>query len=84
MLRAMAQGTIPAVCARCGEGPRDTDPWEAGHVEAVALGGGAQVRPEHRSCNRRHGAQLGAALKKQQIEQRWARIHEETMKVIVG
>jgi hypothetical protein len=72
MHEGLRNGTIPAVCARCGQGPRLGDPWEAGHVQAVALGGGGEVRPEHRSCNRRHGAQLRAALRKYRIEQRAA------------
>jgi hypothetical protein len=50
--------TSPEVCWRCGGGPRPDDPWEAGHVVPVSLGGGPEVRREHRSCNRRHGGEL--------------------------
>ena len=53
MLRA-----TPERCARCGKGPIPGDPWEAGHVNAVALGGGNAVQREHRSCNRRAGAEV--------------------------
>jgi len=54
--------TTPEVCARCGEGPRVDDPWEGGHIRA--LGGGPELQREHRSCNRRHGAQLGNEIRK--------------------
>lgn len=61
--KAMLRST-PEVCARCGGGPRLGDPWEAGHVVAAALGGGPEVRREHRSCNRKAGGELGVALRK--------------------
>jgi hypothetical protein len=66
---AMLRST-PEICGRCGQGPRANDPWEAGHIVAVALGGGPEVRREHRSCNRRHGAQLRHELKKAEIERK--------------
>jgi hypothetical protein len=56
--------TTPEVCGRCGGGPRWWDPWEAGHIVAAALGGGPEVRREHRSCNRKAGGELGVALRK--------------------
>src|SRR4030095_718860 len=62
MLIGIANGTIPAICARCGWGTRPWDPWEAGHLRP--LGQGPEVRPEHRSCNRRHGAQLKEEMRK--------------------
>jgi hypothetical protein len=64
MLQGMQAGTIPAICARCGGGPRPGDPWDAGHVVSVVLGGGPEVRPEHRSCNRRAGPEVRDALAK--------------------
>jgi hypothetical protein len=51
----------PEICARCGKGPIPDDPWDAGHVVAVALGGGLAVQREHRSCNRRDGARVRIA-----------------------
>jgi hypothetical protein len=64
----MRTGRIPAVCGRCGGAIRPGQAWDVGHVQAYALGGGLGFRPEHRSCNRRHGAQLAAALRKRRIE----------------
>jgi len=70
MLEAIKAGRLPALCQRCGLGPRAGDPWEAGHASDVALGGGPEVRPEHRSCNRRAGAELKERLRKAEIEKR--------------
>lgn len=59
----VASGT--AVCSRCLEPIDPTEPWDAGHIDDLALGGAADgaVAPEHRSCNRRAGARLGLALR---------------------
>ncbi len=59
--------TTPEICARCGMGPRAADPWEAGHVTDLALGGANEVQREHRSCNRKAGAQLGMALARRSV-----------------
>lgn len=68
LYRAMKAGQVPAVCGRCLQ-PLDPDgPWDAGHVEAVVLGGGPEVRPEHVRCNRRHGGQLHGELRHERIE----------------
>lgn len=44
------------------DGKRRQNPWgfEADHVIARALGGGHELRPTHRACNRQAGAKLGA------------------------
>lgn len=84
MLEAIAAGRLPAICRRCGQGPKADDPWEAGHVHDAALGGGPEVGPEHRSCNRRAGAQLGAALRKQAAERAAARRIAETYRYLEG
>lgn len=72
----------PEICARCGKGPIPGDPWEAGHIQAAALGGGPEVRREHRSCNRRHGAQLLAQLKKQAADRRAEERIRQTMRLL--
>ena len=53
-----------AKCWRCGEPINPTDPWDAGHLDDLALGGapGGERQPEHRSCNRSAGAKLGRSL----------------------
>lgn len=71
-----------AYCRRCGVGPKVGDPWEAGHVQDRALGGGPDVVLEHRSCNRRAGAQLGAELRKQAAEQAAQRRIAETYRYL--
>lgn len=48
--------SAPRVCWRCGGGPRDGDPFVAGHLVDVVLGSGdGTVANEHRSCNARAG-----------------------------
>jgi hypothetical protein len=59
--RKVMLATTPEICARCGGGPRAADPWEAGHVVDLALGGGPEVQREHRSCNRRAGGLISGA-----------------------
>lgn len=59
----LASITPDTRCWRCGGLARDGDPWEAGHTHDLALGGGPEVRPEHRSCNRRAGGELGVQLR---------------------
>lgn len=52
-------------CPRCDQDVTDTDLWDLGHQEDLALGGhplGIMV-PEHRTCNRAAGGQLGAQLR---------------------
>jgi hypothetical protein len=72
MVEGLKNGSIPAICARCGQGSRPNDPWEAGHIVSVALGGGPEVRPEHRSCNRKAGAELNVSMKRAAIEKKAA------------
>ena len=74
----------PEICWRCGGGPRPGDPWEAGHVIDAARGGGPQVAREHRSCNRRAGAELGAKLRKAAAEARAQRRIAETRAYLDG
>jgi hypothetical protein len=62
LVAEVARGAVPAICCRCGQGPRPGDPWEAGHL--IPHGGSSEVRLEHRSCNRRHGARLKEAMRK--------------------
>lgn len=55
----------PVVCPRCEEEVTPGQAWDMGHQEDLALGGhplGVMV-PEHRTCNRRAGGQLGALLR---------------------
>jgi len=79
--RLLAQ--TPPVCWRCGKGTIPGDPWEAGHVSDVALHGpNLELRREHRSCNRRAGAQLGAALRKQAADRAAARRIAETYRYL--
>lgn len=52
-------------CPRCEEPVTPEDLWDLGHQQDLALGGhplGVMV-PEHRTCNRRAGGQLGAMLR---------------------
>ena len=53
-----------AVCWRCGKQIKPDEPWDAGHLEDLALGGrpDGERAPEHRSCNRSAGAKLGRSL----------------------
>ena len=77
--------TAPLICARCGLGPLPGDPWEAGHVEDIALvGPHTKLQREHRSCNRRAGAQTGAALKKLKAEVAAQRRIAETRRYLEG
>ena len=73
------------LCARCGKGPIDGDPWEAGHITDVALyGPNGNLQREHRSCNRRAGALLGASLRKQAAERAAERRIAETYRLLKG
>lgn len=52
-----------AKCWRCGEPILPGEPWDAGHVVAIAEGGHPDGKrlPEHRGrCNRRDGARIAA------------------------
>jgi hypothetical protein len=53
--------TPDAVCYLCGGAPTPTDPLEADHVVPLSLGGEhrGNLRPAHRSCNRRKGGARG-------------------------
>jgi 5-methylcytosine-specific restriction endonuclease McrA len=62
-------------CMRCGQRARVADPWEPGHIIDVAQGGTDQIsnlRPEHRSCNRKAGAELAARRRKEAADKRAA------------
>jgi hypothetical protein len=75
----------PEICWRCGEGPRLGDPWEAGHITDVAVHGpNLELRREHRSCNRRAGAQLGAELRKKRADKAAERRIAETYRYLDG
>ena len=55
-----------ARCWRCGQPIQPGEPWDAGHLTDLALGGdpSGEVRPEHARCNRAAGAALGLALRR--------------------
>lgn len=72
----------PWFCWRCGREIRQGEPWDAGHLEAVILGGGPEVRHEHRSCNRKHGGQLHGELRHERIEAQARRKMADTQAVI--
>lgn len=57
--------TTDVTCPRCDEPVTPDQAWDLGHQEDLALGGHplSLMVPEHRSCNRRAGAQLGAMLR---------------------
>lgn len=54
-----------AVCPKCGKPIRPGEPWQAGHVADLALGGATAgpMVPEHRSCGSSAGAKLGNQLR---------------------
>jgi hypothetical protein len=62
---AVASGTV--LCPRCGDPIRPDEPWDVGHVLALAEGGhpAGPRRPEHAACNRRAGAQMVNARRPQ-------------------
>lgn len=82
MVEGLKNGTVPAICARCRRGSIQGDPWEAGHVVSVALGGGPEVRPEHRSCNRKAGVGVRVAIAQGAANRRADMLYRETMRVI--
>ena len=86
MLEGMRNGTIPAVCAFCGGGPKlgMEWSWEADHRIPVARNGGPEVRPAHMRCNRRAGAQLAAQLKREAADRRAQARIEETAQLLRG
>ena len=57
------------ICFSCGQGPREGDPFENGHLftrtwrstrwEVNQLIRGANCQPQHRSCNQAHEAHPG-------------------------
>lgn len=56
-----------AICHRCQQPIRPDEPWDAGHLDDLALGGdpAGPVAPEHRGrCNRSAGARLGNQLRR--------------------
>jgi HNH endonuclease len=62
-------------CIRCFGTARVNDPWEPGHALDVAQGGTdhiSNLRPEHRSCNRKAGAELAAKRRKEAADHRAA------------
>src|SRR3954466_3669485 len=62
--RARWAERLPYPCARCGEVINPGDLWDLDHLKPLALGGTDDTaRPAHVRCNRRHGSQLGAALR---------------------
>ena len=49
-------------CFRCGERIVPGEPWDLDHVTARVDGGTfGDALPSHRSCNRRHGAEIARA-----------------------
>lgn len=70
--RKTVAALLPAPCYRCGRIVTADMKWEADHttsrVQAEALGiseveQDRMVAPAHASCNHKHGAKLGNALK---------------------
>lgn len=62
--RIRAAGVLP--CRRCGKPVTLAMAWDVGHIVDRALGGADTVEntwPEHRGCNQKAGAKLGAARK---------------------
>ena len=60
-------------CAECFGLRRVSDPWEPDHIVPVAQGGTdhlSNLRPLHRSCNRKAGAELATQRKKQAADRR--------------
>ena len=57
--------TQVVTCPRCEEQVTPDQDWDLGHQEDLALGGHplSVMVPEHRTCNRRAGGQLGAMLR---------------------
>jgi len=84
MLAGMAAGTIPEVCAFCGQGPKPGPEWswEAGHRVPPARQGGPEVRPAHRRCNRQAGARLKHQLLLERVERRAAERIEATRRYL--
>jgi hypothetical protein len=84
----MKEGRIPRICGRCLQPLLPGEPWDAGHIEAAALGGGPEVRPEHVRCNRGDGARLKAQIAKQrakeEADRRAAAQIAETYKLLEG
>lgn len=61
---------LPLPCPRCSEMVMPWDHWDLDHIDIpVALGGtDSRLRPAHRSCNRKAGRELGAAIKRAGIK----------------
>src|SRR3954462_63083 len=60
-LRERWAARLPQPCPRCDRDVMPWEPWDLDHVGApLALGGehNPDIRPAHRSCNRRAGAEL--------------------------
>src|SRR5262245_2937890 len=57
---------LPMPCPRCSQMVMPWDHWDLDHIDIpVALGGSdTRLRPAHRSCNRKAGRELGAAIKR--------------------
>ena len=61
--RARILATLPAPCIECGRPVIVGQRWEVGHRVPLALGGSVtDYGPSHRSCNRKAGGRLGAAM----------------------
>lgn len=59
-----------STCWRCGEGPREGDPFEAGHL--IDGDPHSPLGFEHRTCNRRAGAQAAwHATQPEQHSRQW-------------
>ena len=61
---------LPMPCPRCSQMVMPWDMWDLDHIDIpVALGGtDSRLRPAHRSCNRKAGRELGAAIKRAGIK----------------
>lgn len=60
---------LPLPCIDCGQRVEPEHPWDVGHLVPLSQGGTAtadNIGPSHRSCNRRAGGRMGAAITNEQ------------------
>ena len=85
VLMARWNADATTLCWRCSAPARAGDPWEPDHVQPAIVGGASHpsnLKPAHRSCNRRAGAQLKAQRVKAQAEARAEQRIRETARYL--